>query len=247
MIKTTNIITFKNLSKYPNLIHAISTRSQGSMKNNNIINYTNINKFLTTLKINYKKLFLSEQTHSANVAAIDPHTKNNFIKNVDSLITSTPDIFLGIFTADCLPILLFDHKKSTVCIIHGGYRGINSHIIKNTIQKFLKLGSNIRDILVGIGPGIGVCCYQVSQERIEIFKKTFPSFDNFFQTKNNKTYLDLKKIAFQNLINEGIKSKNIEISNQCTAHNTDKFYSYRKEGQNAGRFISIIGMSSLYK
>jgi len=236
-------IIFNNFSRYPDLFYAISSRSNGSMKDNNVLNYSRINKFIRNYNINPHKLFLSEQTHSANVTVVSSNSKNSYLKNTDALFTNSPNTYLGIVTADCLPILLFDCKKSIVGIIHGGYKGISKLIINNTINKFKYLGSNIdTDLLISIGPGIGVCCYEVSSDRVELFKKIFPSYKNLYQYKNNKYYLDLKKITFQNLIENGITPKNIEISNICTACDADKFYSYRKEGQKAGRFLSIIGI-----
>jgi polyphenol oxidase len=94
---------------------------------------------------------------------------------------------------------------------------------------------------VGIGPGIGVCCYEVPKDRIAIFQEIFPSYNDWYRKENDQFFLDLKRIALLNLKEEGIGSEHVEVSNICTAHNTNLFFSYRREGEEAGRFISVIG------
>ncbi len=234
---------FKTFSQYPNLVSAYSTRSSGSMKDHGIINFQVINSFLTKFKISSDRLVLSEQVHGGDIEILDNVPTEKIIQKVDGLITSKRNIFLGIITADCFPILFYDRNKKIIGAAHAGYKGLSKLIIKHMIDELKNLGSNLKDLIVYIGPGIGLCCYLVSQKRIEMFNKVFPSYQNWYQKKKDLFFLDLKKIAYLNLKEQGILIKNINISEICTSDHIDTFFSYRKEGESAGRFISIIGMT----
>ena len=155
------------------------------------------------------------------------------------MLTRTKQIPLAVLTADCLPILLYDPKKEVIGIVHAGYKGLLNQIIGNTVQRFISdFESNPADIIVGIGPGIETMCYEVGDEVIEKFEKTFPSFENIFVEQTGKKYLDLRGIAHQCLMQEGIPKEQIENIDVCTKCSED-FYSYRGGDVN-GRFASII-------
>src|SRR5258708_34113916 len=87
--------------------------------------------------------------------------------------------------ADCLPFLFFDSKKEVIGVAHAGYRGLLNHIIEHTIERFVTdFNCNPKDILVGIGPSIEMTCYEVGEEVIDEFKKTFPTFEKMFIEKD---------------------------------------------------------------
>jgi YfiH family protein len=236
-----NTYAFNIFSQFNGLVHGISTRHYGSMKDQGQINFSNINAFLGTLDTDPDRLVLSEQVHGSNCIILNDIPAEKLIKNADGLIAVKKNILIGVVTADCLPILLYDSKKSIVGVAHGGYKGISKQIINKIIKKFHNLGSNIDDVYAGIGPAAGACCYEVSKDKIEMFQEIFPSYNDWYRKENGRFFLDLKKIAFLNLKEEGIRQEKIEVSDICTIHRTDRFFSYRKEGEKAGRFISIIG------
>ncbi len=236
-----NVFYFQIFSKFPGLRHGISTRTLGSMKNKGRMNDTNIQKFLHVLDISPDRLVLMEQIYSGDVAVVE-NIDEKKIQSVDSLVTDKENLYVGVVTADCLPILFYDPEKQIAAAVHGGYKGLSKLIINHTIEKLKQLGSKPKDVLVGIGPGIGVCCYNVDADRIRLFQDTFPSHKNFFFKKNDAYFLDLKKIALLNLLDEGISEANIEILDICTKDNLNTFYSYRGEGAEMyGEFISLIG------
>ena len=161
-------------SKFKGLVHGVSTKFFGSIKNNGNINERNLKGFLDILRIDRENTVFPEQVHGSSVVTIDD-SKKQFILNADGLITNKKNVFLGVVTADCLPVIFYDKKSEMVGIAHAGYKGILKAIVKNMVLSFEKLGSNTKDIKVAIGPSIGVCCYDVSIERIKMFDKLLNS------------------------------------------------------------------------
>lgn len=237
-----NTFHFNIFSQFNGLIHGISTRYYGSMKDQRQINFTNINEFLKTLSVEPNRFILPEQVHGSNCAVLNEIPAERVIKDTDGLVTADKNIFIGVLTADCLPILIYDSGKNIVGIAHGGYKGLSQHIIKEIIGKFRALGSDVRDLWVGIGPGIGSCCYNVPGDRIEIFQKILPLDDTWYKRERDQFFMDLKKIALLLLKEEGVLPEHIEVSDICTSHQIYRFFSYRKDGNRAGRFVSIIGL-----
>ena len=119
------------------------------------------------MKINQKKLLLMHQTHSNKVIIV--HKKNQNLKKLDSdaLITKIKGISLGVVTADCVPIILYDKKNQIIGCIHAGWKGASSGIIENTLKKFRILNTKNK-IFASVGPCIGKKSYEVD---IDFYKK----------------------------------------------------------------------------
>jgi len=149
-----------------------------------------------------------------------------------------------VLTADCVPVLLYDKEKEVIAAVHAGWKGTKAQIVFKTVQKMKEVyGSDPKDIIVGIAPSIGRCCYEVGEEVAQHFFDTPEGFD----TKGSKYMLDLPYINEQQLLNASILEENIEMSNICTACEVEHFFSYRREQGCSGRFMSMIGMKDSYK
>ena len=137
----------------------------------------NLNNVSKKMRIKSDHLILMHQTHSNKVLEIN---KNNFRKKVysDSIITRMSGIALGVVTADCVPILVFDRKNKIIGCIHAGWKGTLLGVIENTIKKFKKLNSNNK-IFASVGPCIGKKSYEVDI----LFYENFVS-----KSRNNKIY-----------------------------------------------------------
>jgi len=234
-----NIYKFKIL-KSQNIIHGVSTKFFGSIKNNGNINKKNLKSFLDAMQVEEKSVVFPEQLHGSSVVTIDD-SKKECIQNADGLITSRKNVFLGVVTADCLPVIFYDKKMGVVGIAHAGYKGILKGILEEMIKSFKKLGSNVKDIKVSIGPSIGVCCYNVNHERVKMFEDVFKGIKTH-EKRNGKYFLDLKSNAFQVFIKNGITKKNIQISSICTKDNLNQFFSFRGEGKDKfGEFATVVG------
>jgi YfiH family protein len=179
----------------------------------------------------YKKLISMNQTHGNNVEIIDENSKK-IIDDCDGLITNIKDIPLMVMVADCIPILLHDEKKGVIAALHAGRNSTFLKIVEIAINKMKEnFGTNPSDIKAILGPSIQKCCYEVSDELINIVKASFGS--QFVDAKN----IDLQGINKSILIKNGVE--NIAISTICTKCTSRVHYSYRKEAK-TGRFAGVI-------
>ena len=155
----------------------------------------------------------------------------------DAMITNSPNIFLGILTADCLPIFVIDQKRKVIAAIHAGRQGTSLHITAKVLKKMKEdFGCSSRDFLISLGPSIGPCCYEIDE------KVFHPDWKPFSTAKGSgKRMVDLAQINIAQMKSEGIKEEQISWINLCTRCRSDLFFSYRGEGR-TGRQLSFIGM-----
>ena len=150
---------------------------------------------------------------------------------------------LGVVTADCVPIIVYDAKNKIIGCIHAGWKGASSGIIKNTISKIKKINSN-NEIYAAIGPCIGKKSYEVD---LKFYKKFL------FKSKKNKKYF-LKKNKKKKLFNlRGyVSDKLTELKVKVYQVNYDtfkekyNFFSYRRscklKQKDYGRCISVVSL-----
>ena len=162
----------------------------------------------------------------------------------DAILTKIRGIALGVVTADCVPIILFDSNNHIIGCIHAGWKGAISGIIENTIKKFRELSSKNK-IFATVGPCIGEKSYEVSQNFYKKFiLKSKKNSIYFTNKKNNKKLFNLRKYVNDKLLRLNVKVDNI---NKDTFRGKSNFFSYRRSqklGQNDyGRCISVISMT----
>ena len=248
-----NFYTFKNLSSHTECTHRVTKKDLSQNYGFSLALHTgeaskNIIENRTLLSEQFPQMhfIVANQTHSANITVIKD--KNNSwltdieahaIEDCDALITNQKEIMLTIMTADCVPILLFDTKQKVVASIHAGWKGTEQEIALKTVEKMQEVfSSNPKDIIAGIAPSIGKCCYEVDWNVAKNFKHIEKAYDE----KGEKQMLDLPYINQQQLLHAGLKKENIEMSNVCTACEVKDYFSYRKEKGCSGRFMSMIGL-----
>jgi YfiH family protein len=152
------------------------------------------------------------------------------IDNSDALITQHPDILLMVQVADCVPILLYDPVNKVIAAIHAGWKGTVKLIVEKTIKKMVdEFGSDPKDIIAGIGPSVGPCCYEVGKEVIH-------DAGNMKEFIDKRGRFDLWRANESQLISQGLKRSNIKIASVCTMCNKDIYFSSRASGGNTGRF-----------
>lgn len=195
-------------------------------------------KIAKEFNFNINNFFLGEQVHRNKIENIDEY-KSRFLKKTDGLISNKNDIILTIATADCLPIVMVDPITNYFGIFHAGHKGILNGILENALSEFKNMNSNLSDLLIGIGPGIEAKCYDVGEDRINLFKEKYFKFNDFYFKENEKYFLDLKKLSLNILTNLGINKKNIEVMNFCTKCDNNLFYSHRVK-PHEGNFLTLI-------
>jgi YfiH family protein len=161
------------------------------------------------------------------------------------MVTNVADICLIVLVADCVPILLFDPRKKVIGVAHAGWKGTFKYIAKNTVRTMEKaFGSSSKDIIIGIGPSIGPCCYKVGPEIISQTKDVFHAANEYIinESGDGTGYFDLQKANLKQLLHAGIEGKNIETTSICTCHNPGLFFSYRHQKGYTGRFGAGISL-----
>jgi len=248
-ISKDNIFYFEKFKKIPWLTHGFSTRKFGNLKlekEKTSFKIThNLKLFTDKLNIPIDNLVIMDQVHSNSVEFVNKKYIGKYIKKTDALITNGKNIFLGVNTADCVPIFFVEKDKKIVAIAHAGWKGTQKNIVTNVIKKMVKEKADINKIIIGIGPCIGKCCYRVPEKRFNLIKSKFKAI--FGNIKNNSSYcLDLGAINVKILTKLGIKSKNIDAPFICTSCNNNLFFSYRKKNNdvNYGEMLGVIGINS---
>jgi YfiH family protein len=181
--------------------------------------------------------------HSNKFVYIDKNFKFNKKKiKADAIITDQKKLPIAVLTADCVPILLFDHKKNMIAAIHAGWKGALKGIIQKVVDFMVKKGCIGNNIIAAIGPCIGNKSYNVRND----FKKKFLIKNKrnkiFFKKINNIIYFDLP-----NFVKSQLKMKkisNIDMKNVDTFIKKNNFFSARRslrlKHDDYGRNISII-------
>ena len=245
----------RKLKKIKNLKHCFFSRkngfSRGVYKSLNCgrgsnDNKKNINKNLNyvaqKIRIRKSKLILMDQTHSTKVIEIK---KENYKKKIiaDAMITKMKGVALGVLTADCVPVILYDHKNKIIGCIHAGWKGAFSGIIRNTILKLKNLNSNNK-IYASIGPCIGKKSYEVDLKFFKKFIKKSVKNKKYFSKKNKqKKLFNLRKFVADKLHESKVK---VDHVNRDTFAEKTNFFSYRRscklKDMDYGRCISTISL-----
>jgi hypothetical protein len=183
-------------------------------------------------------LVLLNQMHQDGILVLrEPFETIEGRLEYDAVITDVPRVFLGIRTADCLPILIADRRKKVIAAVHAGRQGTALGITAKVIRKMMNVfDCRPGDLLAAMGPSIGACCYEIDER---VFQ---PGWERFATSSGRgKWMLDLTRINIDQVGNEGLNPAQISCIRLCTCCRPDLFFSYRREG-NTGRQLSFIGM-----
>jgi YfiH family protein len=155
----------------------------------------------------------------------------------DALISDRPGLFLGVRTADCVPILIADPVRKAVAAVHAGWRGAARAIAARTVNALQEcFGSRPEDLVVAMGPAICSSCYVVGPEVAQLFPPSSPAVIR----QGDAFRLDLREICRRQLDQAGVRPDRIAVSDLCTKCLPEEFFSYRR-GDRGGRMLSFIG------
>ena len=232
---------FNSLGGYSKGIYKSLNCGPGSKdKKSNI--KKNLNKVRKKISTKAKNIFLVSQFHSNKFIYIDEKYKKKKKPKADAIITNQKYLPIGVLTADCAPILIYDHKIKMIAAIHAGWKGAFKGIINKVIKFMIKKGCNFKNMTAVIGPSISLKNYEVGDD----FKKKFIKKDKknslFFKSNKQKLYFDLVKYIHSSL--KSINIKHIDILKVDTFDIKNKFFSARRalkfKHNDYGRNISII-------
>jgi YfiH family protein len=241
------------------LVHAVFTRlggvSEGSFSSLNVGNSVGDDKAAVAenhARI-YDRLGLSpdcvaspRQVHGNHVARVKAGDGGRLFANTDGLVTGTPGVGLLLRFADCQPILLYDPVHHALGLIHAGWRGVAQGIARRAVEAMREaFDSQPQDLIAGLGPAIGPCCYTVGHKVAAAMGYALPDWGQAMVLDGEDRWrLDLSAANSQQLAAEGVQQ--IESAGLCTACNLEEFFSHRGQAGRAGRFavVAYLGVGS---
>lgn len=256
---------FTILEQFKNLVQAVSTRIGGMSENP----YATLNLGFHTgdspdkvllnreilcnkLEIPLDCLICAKQMHGSNIAVVEngdwgkgSEDYESGIDDTDGMVTNAINIYLMVLVADCPGIVFYDPKKNAVGIAHAGWRSTLAGISRKIVGKMQEVfKSKPQDIVCGISPSIGPCCYEVKEDVVRSFAGLGFSptgSDKSIEHRDNKFFLNLWELNRRQLIESGIREENIEVSRLCSSCHSELFFSARKEGK-TGRYGVLVGV-----
>ena len=255
-------LTFPSFTRTQAVEHLFSTRlggvSEGIFSTMNL-SYTRGDK-KEAVDENYRRIadimgckmemfVCSDQTHTTNIRKVTEADCGKGVlipkdyQDVDGLVTDREEIVLATFFADCVPLYFLDAKRRVIGLAHSGWRGTVGHIGKKMIDIMVKdYGCKKEQILAAIGPSICVDCYEVSADVAEQFEAEFGSIVLQKGNRQGKYQLDLWRANEEVLLQAGLTSAQIEVTDICTCCNASLLFSHRaSEGKrgNLGAFLML--------
>ena len=255
-LESTAVYQFDSLSTFP-LLHGVTTRDP-LLPGDGDVNIAgrlplddalaNRRAWSDAIGVDAEALVTGRQVHGYAVRLVDEQHRGlgaldiaAAIPKTDALITRSPNLPLMIYTADCVPVVVYDPVQHALGLAHAGWRGTVGNIAGNLVASMrAEFGSDPADLCVGLGPSIGPCCYEVGDEVIAAwFASRLDSEALAVRTASPRAYLDLwraNSLAFEAA---GVRSDKIEYSNLCTRCHADRFFSRRAGQGHRGLFATI--------
>ena len=248
----------------PGLVHGFSTRlggvSRGHFASLNLrgggpapddreLVRENYRRFCAALGVDPETLVLSKQVHEdtvRHVTAADAGKGFSALVDytADALITNEPGLNLMVFSADCIILLLHDPVTGCIGAVHAGWRGTALDLPAKTVGEMGRLfGAHPEDIRVGIGAGIGPCCFETHDDVPDALRKAFgPGVEPYIAPRGEKWTVDLKAINAWRLRESGVQANYIDICSLCTSCRTDLYWSHRRTGDKRGVQGALIAL-----
>ena len=199
------------------------------------------------LGIEDHSLLMPHQVHLAEIAVVDREMLTlpteeiqQKLDGIDALMTNEAGVCIGVSTADCIPVLLYDPIQRASCAIHAGWRGTVQRIVEKAVARMTEVfGSDPQNLIAQIGPGIHLESFEVGDEVYQTFEKEgFPM--ELISKKYEKWHIDLPECNRLQLVAAGIPETHIAVSPVCTFQQSDTFFSARKLSINSGRIFTGI-------
>ena len=191
------------------------------------------------LGIDSNRLVMPHQVHDCVVRRIDG-PQQGVIEGVDAVMTDVPQLCIGVSTADCIPVLLYDSTHRAISAVHAGWRGTVLRIVRKAVEAICDAyGTAPADLQAVIGPGISLDSFEVGDEVYDQFLSA--GFDmQPISRRDAKWHIDLPMCNRLQLMEAGIPADHIQMTNICTYQQYDRYFSARRLGIQSGRIYTGI-------
>ena len=211
---------FASFAPFERLLVALSMRADGTMTSGGVAGRgaqaeENFRRFIGRHGLPFAAAVRCRQAHGKIVAAVAAKDRGTRVREVDGLVTATPQTYLTVTVGDCLPLYFFDPRRQAVGLAHGGWRSLEQGIAAETVRQLAdRFGCEPSNVLAGIGPGIGPCHFVVGPEVAERFA-VYPSA--LAKNSSGELTLDLPAVAASQLQGVGVRREHIELHPACPA------------------------------
>ena len=244
-----NLWHFENLSAIPQINHFVSERKSAAGKEFTLSYSSSPDKEFVranraalskALGIAPEKLVMPSQVHKTRIVNVTSSTSKEELMETDALITSEKGICIAVMSADCVPILVYDQKNNVCGAVHSGWKGTVAKILQKTLQEMKRqFGTEGKNVVAGIGPSVSQPSYEVGEEVVQAVLESFSNAAELLMPlPSKKAKLNLWNANKSQLVEFGVPTEQIEISDLCTVLNNDYFFSARKG--DSGRFAAGI-------
>ncbi|MBE3574085.1 MAG: peptidoglycan editing factor PgeF [Firmicutes bacterium] len=193
-----------------------------------------------------ESLVAAVQVHGVKVAQIGSDQRGagafgqgGALPGHDAMVTNQCGVVLSIYTADCVPVLLWDPEHQALGVAHAGWRGTVGGVLEQTLQEMAAaFGTRSSRVVAALGPGIGPCCFRVGEETARAFRQQYPQEDArrpVCQRLADGWHVDLWEANRQALLRAGVSAEAVSVARVCTACHPEWFFSYRRDGGRTGR------------
>ncbi len=237
------------------LVHAIFTRLGGisrepfatlnvgrSVGDEEAAVVQNLARVYASLGLTPNQVATAHQVHSNRVAVVTAQDGGQLMPATDALVTDTPGLAILLRFGDCQPIILYDPARRAMGLVHAGWRGLAQGIARRAVEAMQEaFGSKPADLLAGLGPAIGPCCYTVGDDVASALGYALPDWRKVMQADPSGTgwRLDLPAANAQQLAAAGVRVRRMEQAGLCTACHNDEFFSHRADNGRTGRFAVV--------
>ena len=239
---------FERLGVEPGLVHAFATRPLNVAPRNGAgaaERAANRAMMAADLGFDPGRLAFCQQVHGTALVVVDAEHPGGSLGECDGAVTSAVNLPLMTFSADCPLVLLFDSRRHVLGLVHASWRCTVAQLASKLVQLMsVRCGCQPGDMLAGIGPGAGPCCYEVQDD---VYQAAAPLADRqrLFVRRDGRLFFDLWEANRAQLRAAGLPTENIESADICTLCRNDIFYSYRREGPGCGHFGLMAGLRRL--
>ena len=198
---------------------------------------------------------MPQQVHGTTIVVVDANTPMDMNLErqpveADAVITREKGMWIGVHTADCVPILLYDPVQMVVAAVHAGWRGTVQHIVRLTLQKMRdEMGCRISDLFAMVGPSISPEAYEVGEDVAEAFVNAGRGdcvlraiWGPNGKQPLSKPHIDLWQSNVMDMLEAGVDLQHIDCTPWCTYEHYKEIYSARREGIGTGRIVSAISL-----
>ncbi len=231
MQKNSDGIYTSSLLSNLGVLHGYSSRRFGDLRQKG-----NQENFLGTLGLTSENLIIGQQIHGIRIARVKNNDKNRVLTDIDGLVAKKEDSLqgvplqnLGVTFADCVPILAVDPRAEVIGTAHAGWKGTLSGIASELISAMTNAGAEVQNIYVSIGPHIGMCCYNVYEDRALAFQKQFGADGKITSKIDGQWHLDIGYVNYLLLQEAGVNRDHIDAPVMCTSCQVSEFNSFRKD------------------